>query len=109
MGQFLTYNPRSPGEDILPISAAKTGSSNTEVAVLTTDEQSLPGIESSLASTFDVSIVTTPRDVEQLAEAGLDAVVLDMEFGGQSTLSGLNTIQFLRTLSRELVIFCSLP
>ena len=75
------------------------------IVVLTTDEEALPGIEQSLASTFETTVVTTASEATEMAEAGIDAVLLDMEYGGQSTPSGLNSVQFLRTLSGDMVIF----
>jgi hypothetical protein len=86
----------------LPAGAATPAVFPFRIVVLTTDEEALPGIEQSLASVFETTVVTTASEATEMAEAGIDAVVLDMEYGGQSTTSGLNSVQFLRTQSGRL-------
>jgi DNA-binding NtrC family response regulator len=88
----------------VPASSASPAVSPYRIVVLTTDEGALPGIERSLARVFETTVVTTAAEATEMAESGIDAVILDMEYGGQSTTSGLNSVQFLRTLSSDMVI-----
>src|SRR5262245_10748939 len=77
----------------------------SRVAVLTTDESSFPGIDAAFGPVFDTVVTASASEINEAAAVGLDAVVLDMECGGQNTTSGLNTLQFLRSLSDRLIIF----
>ncbi|MBI2682835.1 MAG: sigma-54-dependent Fis family transcriptional regulator [Acidobacteriales bacterium] len=75
------------------------------IAVITADESALPSIEQFLAPVFHTTISPSPGDVPDLLRlTGLEALVLDMEFDGESSDSGLDAIAAIRKLSADLLI-----
>jgi DNA-binding NtrC family response regulator len=78
------------------------------IAVITADESALPSIEQFLAPVFHTTISSSPGDVPDLLRlTGLEALVLDMEFDGQSSESGLDAIAAIRKIGPDLLI-CAL-
>ena len=75
------------------------------IAVLTSDRPALQGIEEFIVPDFHTSLLESPEALEPLLrDAGLGAVVFDLEAGGQSTAAGIAAMHQLRQMDDSLVL-----
>src|SRR4051812_5057977 len=75
------------------------------IAFVTTDETAFSSIEEHLVPVFHTTLLGESAAVEPLFKAtGLDAVIMDLESGGQQTAAGIQALENLRKLNDDMVL-----
>ena len=115
-GEKLTYNPPtrvagSAAGNAASNSGTAMGSSLTSlgaaprIALLTGDEEVLPEVQASLASVFHTTLLGSRDELlALLAEAALEAVVVDVDTAGDAPESGPELLAELRQLQPDLLL-----
>src|SRR4051794_21768246 len=75
------------------------------IAFVTTDETALPSIDEHLVPVFHTTLLQEAAAAQPLpSSVGLDAIILDLESGGNPTSAGLQALRQLRTTNPDVVL-----
>jgi DNA-binding NtrC family response regulator len=84
---------------------AKAYTEVPRVAIVTTDESSVPEIEGIIATAFDTQLLTAADDILPLmSQLPLDAIILDLDTIAESQQSALDVLSELRQIGHDLVL-----
>jgi DNA-binding NtrC family response regulator len=84
---------------------ARTTSDLPRIAIVTTDESTVPDIEHIIAPAFDTQLLLSPDDILPLmSQLPLDAIVVDLDTIAESQQSALDVLSELRQIGHDLVL-----